>query len=74
MKKKKARDYFTKDQRKLYMRWIKHFQKLRVSEKLSHNFIKRMSIWYTKNNKEPFATAGVRMKLLDLPHEGGSDE
>lgn len=71
MKKKKARDCFTKDQRKLYMRWIKHFQKLRVVEKLSHKFIKRMSIRYTRLNKEPFATAGVRMKLLYVPLKGG---
>lgn len=74
MKKKKARDYFTKEQRKLYMRWIKHFQKLRLAEKLSHNFIKRMSIWYTKHNKEPFATAGVRMQFLNVPNDGGSNE
>ena len=63
MKKKTARDYFTKDQRKLYMRWVKYFQKIRFTEKLSHKFIKNMSLWYTRNNREPFATAGVRMQL-----------
>ncbi len=53
MKKKKARDYFTKDQRKLYTRWIKHYQKRRAAEKLSHKFIKRLSIIYTQRNQEP---------------------
>jgi len=53
MKKVKAKDSFTKEQRKLHARWRKHFQSRRFDQNLSHKFIVRMSIHYTRTNQEP---------------------